>query len=171
MIFPSSSAEAKRWLVTAGALLILTAALACGSSGESSTFPSTTTDFSPPDVTTVPLVDTSIYSVPLDTVIFDTFDGGFERLSQTSDETIERLRDAILPIYNPGYSGPDGLDWLKDTDLVIGYESGSEAYAYPIKVLDRHELVNDVIDDAPVLVTYCPLCASGVVLWVKQLVG
>lgn len=34
--------------------------------------------------------------------------------------------------------------------------------AYPIQVLMWHEIVNDVVEDTPVAVTYCPLCNSGV---------
>ena len=43
------------------------------------------------------------------------------------------------------------------------YAVGSEAYAYPIKILNLHEIVNDVIDGKPVLISYCPLCASAIV--------
>jgi hypothetical protein len=73
------------------------------------------------------------------------------------------LRDAIVPIDEPVYGLPGSIPWLDDADLVIGYDSGDEAYAYPVNVLDFHELVNDVIEDVPVLITYCPLCFSGVV--------
>ena len=95
--------------------------------------------------------------------MFDTFDGGFARLSDAPAELIERLRDAIQPIYQPRYEDASAGDWLKPGDLVIGYEGRDAAYAYPIKILNFNELVNDVIDGVPVLVSYCPLCASGVV--------
>ena len=52
--------------------------------------------------------------------------------------------------------------WLDD-DLVLGYEAGDEAFAYPVNILNFHEMVNDVIGGDPVLITYCPLCVSGVV--------
>ena len=108
--------------------------------------------------------------MPLKDVVFDTFDGSFTRLSEASPQLIRNLRDAIRPIYNPEYGDADGLPWLNDGDLIIGYVSESGAYAYPIKTLDFRELVNDVIDGVPVLVTYCPLCASGVV-YVRELDG
>ena len=115
------------------------------------------------DLDAVPIVDLTTHSVPLEEVVFDTFDGRSVRLDVASRRLIERLRDAIKPIYNPGYGDANGLPWLRDSDLVIGYMSESGAYAYPIKVLNLQELVNDVIDGVPVLVSYCPLCASGVV--------
>ena len=76
---------------------------------------------------------------------------------------IERLRDAIWSIYEPGYEDVTGGGWLNDRDLVLGYVGLDAEYAYPIKMLNFHELVNDVIDGIPVLVTYCPLCGSGIV--------
>ncbi len=111
----------------------------------------------------VPPLDTVLHQVRLENVVFDTFDGRFVLLSEASPSQIERLRDAIQPIYDPRYDGPEGGAWLREDDLVIGYVAGDEAYAYPIKMLNLHDIVNDVIDGIPVLVSYCPLCASGVV--------
>lgn len=104
-----------------------------------------------------PRLDTSIASVPLSDIVFDTFRGGFILLSEASDSQIENLRDRIQPIYSPKYDGPEGGDWLDSDDMVIGYESAGGAFAYPIKMLNLHELVNDVIDGEPVLITLAPL--------------
>ena len=110
-----------------------------------------------------PRVDTSIAGVPLDQVVFDTFRGGFILLSEASDQVIEALRDVIKPVYQPKYDNVDGGDWLDEDELVIGYEGDTEAFAYPIRMLNLHEIVNELIDGAPVVITYCPLCGSGVV--------
>ena len=111
------------------------------------------------------MVDTSIHNVPLEDIIFDTFGGLFRfvPLSKADDELILRLRDVIVPIDQPVYGQPDALSWLKDENLVLGYRSASAAFAYPVNILNFHELVTDDIDGVPVLVTYCPLCFSGVV--------
>ncbi len=117
------------------------------------------------DPTTLPALDTANSIVPLKEVYFDTFNGGSQPLSIASDELIARLRDAIPPLYTAAYEDVTGGDWLEDGDLVIGYvgpESG-DAFAYPHKILNFHEIVNEVIDDVPVLISYCPLCRSGVV--------
>ena len=111
-----------------------------------------------------PKLDTTIASVPLEDVVFDTFRGGFIRLSRATEEDIERLRDRIKPAYEPRYDPVEGGDWLDDRDNVLGYVSApGDAYAYPVKMLNLHEIVNDVIDGVPLVVTYCPLCASGAV--------
>ncbi len=116
------------------------------------------------EVRTVAGVDLSRHSVPLEDVHFDTFDGGSLPLSEASEERIAGLRDAIPPLDGPAYDDVSGGDWLDDMDLVIGY-TGEEggAWAFPLKILNFHEIVNDELDGVPVLVTYCPLCRSGVV--------
>ena len=119
-----------------------------------------------PDKSVVPMVDVSKASVPLGDIVFDTF-GRFRArylpLDQIDEEVILQLRDAISPIYQPVYGGADSLAWLSDYDLVMGYVSGVDAYAYPVNILNLHELVNDKIDGVPLLISYCPLCISGVV--------
>ena len=45
---------------------------------------------------------------------------------------------------------------------VLGVERAGSARAYPLRVLNRHEVVNDN-HGSPIAVTYCVLCGSGVV--------
>ena len=165
-----------RWAVLAASLLVL--AMACGGSDPTlaPTQPDpTSANLEPTTIIPegssvvpklVPDVDKSIHSVPLEDILFDTFDTVSARivpLSEISDELQADLRDAIIPVDLPVYGGSDALPWLEDDDLVLGYESGDEAFAYPINILNFHEMVNDVIGGDPVLIIYCPLCVSGVV--------
>ncbi len=46
---------------------------------------------------------------------------------------------------------------------MISIDLNGDAGAYPLRILLWHEIVNDVVDGVPVLVSYCPLCNSGVV--------
>ncbi len=110
-----------------------------------------------------PDVDLSIHDVPLTDVYFDTFDGGTVPLSESTRQLREALLDAILPIDRPIYGDASAGDWLVPSDLVLGYLAGDQAYAYPFKILNFHEIVNDELDGVPVLITYCPLCGSGIV--------
>ncbi len=110
-----------------------------------------------------PDVDMSLHAVPLEDIYFDTFDGGAVRLSDSTRELRLRLLDAIPPIDEPIYGPRVDGDWLDEDDLVLGYVSGDAAYAYPFKILNFHEIVNDVIDGVPVLISYCPLCRSAIV--------
>lgn len=53
-------------------------------------------------------------------------------------------------------------DWLEDSDRVMGLAMDGDVRAYPIKMFNTHEIVNDVVAGIPVAVTFCPLCGSGV---------
>lgn len=104
----------------------------------------------------------SRHTVPLEDIIFDTFDGGSVRLTEATEAQVIALRDAIAPIDNPTYE--TNPIWLNGTDLVLTMvDSGGQAWAWPHRILNFHEIVNDNIDDIPVLVSYCPLCRSGVI--------
>jgi hypothetical protein len=48
---------------------------------------------------------------------------------------------------------------LKPWDEVIGLERDGRARAYPLKLLNWHEVVNDSFG-GPIVVTFCPLCNS-----------
>lgn len=68
----------------------------------------------------------------------------------------------------PALSDPNFLPVSKETRLmprepVITVEiDGAVPRAYPIRYLTWHEIVNDVVADIPVAVTFCPLCNSGI---------
>lgn len=64
------------------------------------------------------------------------------------------------PAFDTDYDGVKPT--LDDATRVVGVEHEGEARAYPLKVLTFHEIVNDDFG-GPLLVTYCPLCASAVV--------
>jgi hypothetical protein len=113
----------------------------------------------------IPTTDTSRANVPLEDIVFDTF-RPVDRavtLPQASPDLIESLVDAIPPIHNPIYEMAAEADWLDPSDRVLGYSTDTAAYAYPVRILNFHEIVNDEIEGVPVLVSYCPLCASGIV--------
>jgi hypothetical protein len=52
---------------------------------------------------------------------------------------------------------------LKAEDIILGIQFGGVAKAYPVRILNWHEVVNDDVGEQPVLISWCPLCGSGVV--------
>lgn len=71
-------------------------------------------------------------------------------------------RDGIPSIDAPRFiSAGDARD-LRDTDRVLGVTIDGLAKAYPVKILNYHEIVNDRFGELAVAVTFCPLCGSGV---------
>ncbi len=72
--------------------------------------------------------------------------------------------DGIPPIDQPVFESVEKADeWLEPQDPVQVFELGDDARAYPLAILTFHEIVNDVVAAEPVVVTYCPLCNSGLV--------
>lgn len=69
-------------------------------------------------------------------------------------------RDGIPALTDPDFV-PAASAKLDDDDRVLGLARGDAAKAYPIGIMNWHEIVNDRIAGQPVLVTYCPLCYSG----------
>lgn len=67
--------------------------------------------------------------------------------------------DAIPSIDDPQF-GNEHVGTGDDAVMVL---EGSPPKAYPIRILNFHEIVNDEIDGDPVSVTWCPLCASAIV--------
>jgi hypothetical protein len=60
--------------------------------------------------------------------------------------------------YSLGFEGPG----LADDAPVVGVVRDGRSRAYPVSVVWWHEVVNDRLG-GPLLVTYCPICSSGMV--------
>jgi len=88
--------------------------------------------------------DTSRHSIPIE----DIYDGG-------------PGKDGIPAILQPKFISAQEADktFLKNQDRILGYVHNGQAKAYPIKILNWHEIVND----SGAVVTYCPLCGTGMV--------
>lgn len=72
-------------------------------------------------------------------------------------------KDGIPALTHPTVIRADKANYLNDTDRVVGVTLGDQARAYPIKILNYHEIVNDTLGRIPIAVTYCPLCDSAAV--------
>lgn len=56
----------------------------------------------------------------------------------------------------PGLAG-------QSDDLVVSVTIGDRTRADPLRILVRHEIVNDQLAGQPIAVTYCPLCGTAMV--------
>jgi hypothetical protein len=70
-------------------------------------------------------------------------------------------RDGIPSLDYPDFVAAGEATFLKSKDRVLGLELNGVARAYPIRILNYHEIVNDAFGGHAVVVTYCPLCNSG----------
>ncbi len=72
-------------------------------------------------------------------------------------------KDGIPALFKPKFVDAKFAGSLKSDDRVIGLVVDGVAKAYPIKILNWHEIVNDKIKGRSFSVTFCPLCGTGMV--------
>ena len=70
-------------------------------------------------------------------------------------------KDGIPAILKPKFIPADKAGFMQDEDRVLALVHNREAKAYPIKIMNWHEIVNDTVGGKKVFVTYCPLCGTG----------
>lgn len=70
--------------------------------------------------------------------------------------------DGIPSLDNPTMIAATAADYLNDDDLVFGAAINGDARAYPLRILNWHEMANDVIGGVPVSLAYCTLCGAGI---------
>lgn len=71
-------------------------------------------------------------------------------------------KDGIPALTNPKLIDPKDADYLTEDELIFGVSINGDARAYPLRILDWHEMFNDVIGGVPVSLAYCTLCGSGI---------
>ncbi len=72
-------------------------------------------------------------------------------------------KDGIPSIDNPDFTSVEEADkWIEDDELVLAIIYRGVKRVYPHKIMVWHEIVNDTIAGDPILITYCPLCGSGI---------
>ena len=93
-----------------------------------------------------PELDSELVSIP-----GDSETGGDREL-----EIVRLLaKDAIPAILEPEFvSVSEAGHWMEPDEAVLGVSLGGEHKAYPVTMLSRHEIVNDVIGGEPVAVTW-----------------
>jgi hypothetical protein len=71
-------------------------------------------------------------------------------------------KDGIPSIDNPKFESAKTTKFAAD-ELVIGVVVGNQAKAYPLKIMNWHEIVNDTVGGKNLTISYCPLCDTIVV--------
>lgn len=129
------------------------------------------------------LLMTTLFRIPLLLLGMATFTGSALQaqraifVEETHASTDFNLVNSELPSWDivPGGPGKDGIPalttptfavgkkdkWLQDEDLVVGVHLNGVAKAYPVRILNYHEVVNDNFKDQAVAITYSPLCGSA----------
>lgn len=151
-------------------LSILSGSLAAGTAGCLASSPQSEgtqepgSASTPPGVASTPTPPESPAQEPAATTV-----GGAELPVPLSQMRQPLPRDYIPALVEPTFaadwSGLDAGDQdpaLPDNAPVLGVERKGRTRAYPLGILNHHEVVNDSFG-GPIAVTYCVLCGSGVV--------
>ena len=72
-------------------------------------------------------------------------------------------KDGIPAITDPEIVTAESASFLTAQSRVIGTTIGKDSRAWPIAVLNYHEIINDTLGGIPIAVTYCPLCDSAAI--------
>lgn len=72
-------------------------------------------------------------------------------------------RDGIPALTNPKYIDPEEATYLSADDRVMGVQIEGKPHAYPVGIMNYHEIVNHETEQGQWLISYCPLCGTGMV--------
>jgi hypothetical protein len=103
--------------------------------------------------------------------LLSTIDPGFGQFLK--DELPSRIRveeiqwggvtvDGIPALDNPKMISADQAAYLDPDEAVFGLSINGDARAYPLRIMDWHEMANDIVGDVPVSLAYCTLCGAAV---------
>jgi hypothetical protein len=68
----------------------------------------------------------------------------------------------IPALVNPATLAAAEASYLREDELVFGAWVNGASRAYPLRIMDWHELLNDELGGEPVALSYCTLCRSGI---------
>lgn len=75
------------------------------------------------------------------------------------------VKDCIPAIDNPKFISvqeAEKLNQIEDSDVVFAIFHKGVARAYPQRILNWHEVINDIVGGDPILITFCPLCGTSI---------
>ena len=72
-------------------------------------------------------------------------------------------QDGIPSIDSPKFvTVKEADEFIEDNELVLALNYKGVKRVYPLQILVWHEIVNDIVAGDALLITYCPLCGSGI---------
>ena len=84
-------------------------------------------------------------------------------------DTTDELCNCIPAADNPEVSSAEEATWLKDEDIVFGIVVNGEARAYPRRIMEVREMVNDTLGGRHLGIPYCTLCGAAQAYFTDQL--
>jgi hypothetical protein len=72
--------------------------------------------------------------------------------------------DAIPALVNPAFVPAEGVTYMENGDIVLGAEIQGRFFAFPVKIMNFHEIANFSVEGERYAATWCPLAYSYVLL-------
>jgi len=88
-----------------------------------------------------------------------------DRAYNTTDDAC----NCIPAADNPQVSSAKDATWLKDDDIVFGVEVNGEFRAYPRRIMEVREMVNDTLGGRDLGIPYCTLCGAAQAYFTDQM--
>lgn len=88
-----------------------------------------------------------------------------DRAYDTTDEAC----NCIPAVDNPEVSSAEEATWLKDDDIVFGIGINGEYRAYPRRIMEVREMVNDTLGGRDLGIPYCTLCGAAQAYFTDEL--
>lgn len=86
---------------------------------------------------------------------------GGVRIDDRAYDTTDEPCNCIPAADNPKVTSAEDAKWLKDDDVVFGVAVNGEYRAYPRRIMEVREMVNDTLGGRDLGIPYCTLCASA----------
>ncbi len=84
-------------------------------------------------------------------------------------DTTDEPCNCIPAADNPDVSSAEDATWLKDEDIVFGIAVNGEYRAYPRRIMEVREMVNDTLGGRHLGIPYCTLCGAAQAYFTDQL--
>ena len=84
-------------------------------------------------------------------------------------DTTDEICDCIPAADNPALTTAQEATWLKDEDIVFGIEVNGAYRAYPRRIMEIREMVNDTLGGRDLAIPYCTLCGAAQAYFTDQL--
>ncbi|QDG78136.1 DUF3179 domain-containing (seleno)protein [Labrenzia sp. PHM005] len=84
-------------------------------------------------------------------------------------DTTDEACNCIPAADNPEVSSAKEATWLKDDDIVFGIVVNGESRAYPRRIMEVREMVNDTLGGRHLGIPYCTLCGAAQAYFTDQL--
>lgn len=84
-------------------------------------------------------------------------------------DTTDEVCNCIPAADNPEVSSATDATWLKDEDIVFGVEVNGEYRAYPRRIMEVREMVNDTLGGRDLGIPYCTLCGAAQAYFTDEL--